>query len=199
MGVTTEQAIKQSGTEEQNMFDNFNFTNFWDDNDYAMEEYVAAPPSDELVASIEQELGYKLPDSYIWLMKQHNGGIPVNNCFVPASQADRHIDITGIFSISREKACSLCGETGSQFIINEWGYPAIGVAICDCPSAGHDMFFLDYRKCGSYGEPEVVHIDQECGGKITHLADNFEAFIRGLVNKDYLEKAKGEVSNDEKF
>ncbi len=77
------------------MFDNFNFTNFWDDNDYAMEEYVAAPPSDELVASIEQELGYKLPDSYIWLMKQHNGGIPVNNCFVPASQADRHIDITG--------------------------------------------------------------------------------------------------------
>ncbi|HIZ06594.1 MAG TPA: SMI1/KNR4 family protein [Candidatus Eubacterium avistercoris] len=29
-------------------------------------------------ASVEQELGYKLPASYICLTKQHNGGIPVN-------------------------------------------------------------------------------------------------------------------------
>lgn len=33
-------------------------------------------------------------------------------------------------------------------MIDEWEYPAIGVAICDCPSAGHDMVFLDYRDCG---------------------------------------------------
>ena len=48
----------------------------------------------------------------------------------------------------QEKSCSLCGELGSQFMIDEWEYPAIGVAICDCPSAGHDMIFLDYRDCG---------------------------------------------------
>ena len=51
--------------------------------------------------------------------------------------------ITGIFGIGREKSCSLCGELGSQFMIDEWEYPAIGVAICDCPSAGHDMIFLE--------------------------------------------------------
>ena len=68
-------------------------------------------------------------------------------------------------------------------MIDEWGYPPIGVAICDCPSAGHDMIFLDYRKCGKQGEPEVVHIDQEYDYKITHVADNFEAFIRGLVDE----------------
>lgn len=45
---------------------------------YTLEEYVSKPPSDELIASVEQELGYKLPSSYIWLMKQHNGGIPIS-------------------------------------------------------------------------------------------------------------------------
>ena len=90
---------------------------------------------------------------------------------------------TGIFGIGREKSCSLCGELGSQFMIDEWEYPAIGVAICDCPSAGHDMIFLDYRVCGPQGEPAVVHVDQENDYKITHLADSFEEFVRGLEHE----------------
>ena len=164
-------------------FEGFDFTNFWDDNEYALKEYVSGLPSDELIASVEEELGYKLPAAYIWLMKQHNGGIPVNNCYPtdePTSWAEDHVAITGILGIGREKSCSLCGELGSQFMIDEWGYPAIGVAICDCPSAGHDMIFLDYRACGPQGEPAVVHVDQENDYKITHLADSFEEFIRGL-------------------
>ncbi len=169
------------------MFEGFDFTGFWDDGEYAREEYVSDPPSEELIADIEKELGYKLPASYIWLMKQHNGGIPVNTCFptdTPTSWAEDHVAITGIFGIGRDKNYSLCGELGSQFMIDEWEYPAIGVAICDCPSAGHDMIFLDYRECGPQGEPKVVHIDQESDYEITPLADNFEEFIRGLVNEE---------------
>ena len=167
-------------------FEGFDLTNFWDDNWYALKEYVSEPPSDELIASVEEELGYKLPAAYIWLMKQHNGGIPVNTCYPcdePTCWADDHVAITGIFGIGREKSCSLCGELGSQFMIDEWEYPAIGVAICDCPSAGHDMIFLDYRDCGPQGEPAVVHVDQENDYKITHLADSFEEFIRGLEHE----------------
>ena len=167
-------------------FEGFDLTNFWDDNWYALKEYVSDPPSDELIASVEEELGYKLPAAYIWLMKQHNGGIPVNTCYPcdePTCWAEDHVAITGIFGIGREKSCSLCGELGSQFMIDEWEYPAIGVAICDCPSAGHDMIFLDYRACGSQGEPAVVHVDQENDYKITHLADSFEEFIRGLEHE----------------
>ena len=167
-------------------FEGFDLTNFWDDNWYALKEYVSDPPSDELIASVEEELGYKLPASYIWLMKQHNGGIPVNTCYPcdePTCWAEDHVAITGIFGIGREKSCSLCGELGSQFMIDEWEYPAIGVAICDCPSAGHDMIFLDYRACGPQGEPAVVHVDQENDYKITHLADSFEEFIRGLEHE----------------
>ena len=167
-------------------FEGFDLTNFWDDNWYALKEYVSDPPSDELIASVEEALGYKLPAAYIWLMKQHNGGIPVNTCYPcdePTSWAEDHVAITGIFGIGREKSCSLCGELGSQFMIDEWEYPAIGVAICDCPSAGHDMIFLDYRACGPQGEPAVVHVDQENDYKITHLADSFEEFIRGLEHE----------------
>lgn len=167
-------------------FEGFDLTNFWDDNWYALKEFVSEPPSDELIASVEEELGYKLPAAYIWLMKQHNGGIPVNTCYPcdePTCWADDHVAITGIFGIGREKSCSLCGELGSQFMIDEWEYPAIGVAICDCPSAGHDMIFLDYRACGPQGEPAVVHVDQENDYKITHLADSFEEFIRGLEHE----------------
>ena len=167
-------------------FEGFDLTNFWDDNWYALKEYVSEPPSDELIASVEEELGYKLPAAYIWLMKQHNGGIPVNTCYPcdePTCWAEDHVAITGIFGIGREKIYSLCGELGSQFMIDEWEYPAIGVAICDCPSAGHDMIFLDYRVCGPQGEPAVVHVDQENDYKITHLADSFEEFIRGLEHE----------------
>jgi len=175
--------------EECAMFEGFDFTNFWKDSDYAKKEYIGPPPSDELIAEVERELGYKLPASYIWLMKRHNGGVPVNTCFptkTATSWAEGHVAIEGIFGIGREKRYSLCGEFGSKFMIEEWEYPDIGVAICDCPSAGHDMIFLDYRECGPQGEPKVVHIDQEYDYEITPLADTFEEFIRGLVNaKEY--------------
>lgn len=173
--------------EERSMLGGFDFSNFWEDSEYALKEYVSEPPTDEMIDSVEWELGYKLPASYIWLMKQHNGGVPVNTCFPtnePTSWAEDHVAITGIFGIGREKDYSLCGTMGSQFMIDEWEYPPIGVALCDCPSGGHDMIFLDYRECGPSGEPKVVHIDQEMDYEITPLADSFEEFIRGLVNEE---------------
>ena len=181
------------------MFEGFDFTDFWDDDEYALKKYVGEAPSDEVIAEIEEELGCKLPASYIWLMKRHNGGIPLKTAFPtdePTLWADDHIAIEGIFGIGREKPYSLCGSLGSRFMIKEWGYPPIGVAICDCPSAGHDMVFLDYRECGNKcenGEPKVVHADQEDGYKITFLADNFEQFIRGLVIEDIFDEEDEDV------
>ncbi|MBB4825908.1 tetratricopeptide (TPR) repeat protein [Sporosarcina luteola] len=166
---------------------------FWEDSDYAREEYQSEPVTDELITSIEQELGYKLPSSYIQLMKHQNGGVPKNTNFPteePTSWAEDHIAITGISGISREKSYSLCGDLGSQFMIEEWGYPDIGVVICDCPSAGHDVVMLDYRACGPSGEPEVIHIDQEDDYEITFLADNFEEFIKGLVHDDHYDTSE---------
>lgn len=170
-------------------FKDFDFPSFWDNNEYAQKYYIGTTPTDEQVKDIENELGYKLPQSYIALIKQCNGGEPVNTCFptqIPTSWANNHITISGIMGIDKDKPYSLCGEMGNRFWIEEWGYPTIGIAICTTPSAGHDMIFLDYRECGLAGEPSVAHIDEDNDYKITTLAASFEEFIRGLVNsKDF--------------
>lgn len=171
----------------QESFKGFDFSGFWRESDWSLKSYTDEAPSDELILEVEQELGHKLPRSYVWLMKQHNGGTPNNTCFpseLPTSWAKDHVAIDGIMGISKVKNYGLCGSLGSRFMIEEWGYPSVGVAVCTCPSAGHDMIFLDYSGCGHEGEPAVVHIDQEDDYAVTYLADDFESFVRGLVNEE---------------
>ncbi len=159
---------------------------FWNDNAEAVDQYVLAPPTDEQVESVEEQLVFKLPTSYINMMKLHNGGVPHYRYF-PVSQAEAakkvRVEVAGILGIGREKAHSLGGEAGSRFIIEQGGYPEIGVVICECPSES-EVVMLDYRESGNAGEPEVVHVDKKESYKITWLAPNFETFIQGLVNEE---------------
>lgn len=168
-------------------FHDFDFGDFWDDNEYSLRDYVDSPVTPTTVALVERELGYKLPSAYVDLARRHNGGVLAKNSHptrTGTSWAEDHIAVEGIYSIGSSKSCSLVGEFGSKFWPAQWGYPEIGIYFADCPSAGHDMLCLDYRACGPTGEPQVVHIDQEHGYRITHIADDFECFIRGLLRSD---------------
>lgn len=168
-------------------FKDFDFTDFWNESSYSERDYIEPFPDDELISSVEEELGYKLPASYIELMRFQNGGLVDKSCFPTSEEnswADDHIAITGIMGIGREKTYSICGELGSRFMIEEWGYPSDGVYVGDCPSAGHDMILLDYSNCGKEGEPAVVHVDQENDYKKIILAIDFETFIKGLKDED---------------
>ncbi|AWP30424.1 SMI1/KNR4 family protein [Paenibacillus sp. Cedars] len=158
---------------------------FWNDSAPAAEKYVSAPPTDDVIESVEEALVFKLPASYVNMMKLHNGGIPHNRYF-PLGEATAEgkdaIEISGILGIGREKKKSLAGSLGSRFMIETGGYPEVGVVICDCPSES-EVVMLDYRPSGNDGEPEVIHVDKGQDYKITRLAVNFEAFINGLVSK----------------
>ncbi|WP_338551547.1 Imm51 family immunity protein [Paenibacillus sp. KS-LC4] len=192
-------AQEQRSFEQDEPFASFDLQSFWEDSDYARKSYVLPQPTAELIASIEQELGYKLPASYIALMNSQNGGIPVNCRFPteePTSWSEEHVAITGIMGIGRNKSYSLGGDLGSRFMIEEWGYPDLGIVICDCPSAGHDVIMLDYRFCGPDGEPAVVHVDQEDEYNITYLACSFEQFIKGLVHDDVYDRSAEEKEAD---
>lgn len=169
------------------LYEGFDLAGFWRDSEFARDDYQGAPLTDAMVAVVEGALGYRLPQAYIALMRHRNGGIPhrgYHRTSQPTSWAADHIAITGIFGIGGDKPSSLLGRFGSAFWIEDWGYPPIGVYFCDCPSGGHDMLCLDYRSCGSEGEPQVVHVDQERDYRITAVARDFESFIRGLEPQD---------------
>jgi hypothetical protein len=140
------------------------------------------PLTDEVLWSVEAELGRRLPAAYVDLARRHNGGSFARTASPAPSRttwAEDHVGVTSLAAIGRTASFSLCGELGSVFWVGEWGYPDIGVYIADCPSAGHDLIALDYR---SPGEPAVVHVDREWEYRITVLARDFETFVRGLIS-----------------
>ena len=63
------------------VFENFDWNSFWEESDYASKEYVGKIPTDKEIEDIENEIGYKLPDSYIELIKHCNGGTPAATLF----------------------------------------------------------------------------------------------------------------------
>ena len=84
-------------------FEDFDMS-FWNDSEYAQKYYVGTTPTNEQLEEVENELGYKLPQSYIALVQQHNGGMPINTCFptsVPTCWADNHIAISGIMGVDK--------------------------------------------------------------------------------------------------
>lgn len=184
--------------EKNNHFPNIDLTQFWDDDELALQEYVEESPSDTLIASIETELGYKFPASYISLMKQHNGGIPYATCFpLPMKQEEKphYIEITGFLPIGRKKINSLCGTAGNKLFKDVWHYPDYGVYICDCPSAGFDLILLDYRYCGPDGEPSVAYVNIETDEIIT-LAPDFPTFVQGLTEESDLLSSENDKESE---
>lgn len=65
-------------------------------------------------------------------------------------------------------------------MIQEWGYPAVGLVVFDTPAGGHDAVMLDYSACGPAGEPRVVYVDED--RSVLLVADDFGEFVRKLVD-----------------
>lgn len=52
----------------------FDPADLWEESAHAEREYVEAAPSDQTVATVERNLGYRLPAFYVQLARSHNGG-----------------------------------------------------------------------------------------------------------------------------
>lgn len=170
-------------------FADFDFDGFWSE----VEDGEVEPfPDDAMVASIEAELGYRLPAAYVELARLHNGGYVERSCH-PMTEAtgwaEDHVMAWWIYPIGRTVFKSLCGALGSAFMLAEWEYPPIGVCFAETPSGGHEQLMLDYRDCGRRGEPRVVYVDQEDDYRITVVAPDFASFIRGLVDESVFDAA----------
>jgi hypothetical protein len=155
-------------------------------------DYRGCPPlTAKMVKAAEAKLGYRLPKSYVELLKVKNGGYLTRKCY-PTTRcprwADDHVAFDFVHGISADKGID--SRTGSQYLIREWGYPDVGVVIS---GDGHTAFMLDYSKCGTEGEPRVIWVDVETGGNdpyVAVLAPDFSTFLSKL-----LEHPPGEGGN----
>ena len=150
--------------------------------------YTGPDLTDVMVEEAEQFLGYSLPRSYVNLLRLRNGGTPRDRCFMtefPTSWAPDHIEIAGIRGVGGVWGIQTEGPLSSRAMIGEWGYPDIGIVVCDMPSGGHDAVMLDYSRPGQ--EPAVTYIDEDRAPRV--IAGTFEAFVDGLV------KCRNEVAS----
>jgi SMI1-KNR4 cell-wall len=156
-------------------------TEVFEENDY----YTGPQLDAEMVRRAEAHLGVRLPHSYVNLLYRRNGGVPRRRCYATqfsTSWAADHIEITAVRGIGGEWGIDSASGLGSIDMIAEWGYPEIGVVICDMPSAGHDTVMLDYSESGPEGEPAVAYVDEDRIPR--RIADSFEEFLMRLAPCD---------------
>ena len=79
------------------------FDAFWEDSDYARQNYVGRPVTPEMIDHVENRYGYTLPRAYVELLRNQNGGIPTREACPtrePTTWSEDHCAITGIFGSS---------------------------------------------------------------------------------------------------
>jgi predicted DNA-binding WGR domain protein len=152
---------------------NLNLDTFWDSRSARSYKPIPSLPTKENIQETEKRIGYKLPEIYVLICQRMNGGSPSRSQW-PSSKASSVDHIIPPTELVKSQ----------KLWIDEWNYPKIGVYFGETPSGGHDMFALDYRKCGPKGEPEVVYIDQEDDYRITTLAKDMKTFLMKLVDEN---------------
>ena len=180
------------------MFENVDPDDLWyEGDDPEEEEYECGNDvSDDLIKSIENDLGFKLPGSYIFLMKKHNGGILKKNC-ARINRKKIYYDIEGIFGIGRTQKCSVY-EVNKEKDYYEGNLIAIGYTF-----ERDGKIYLDYNKCGAEGEPRVIAIDRDDfdgdgpNPNPLVLAADFEAFIGSLFEYDEEKEADVKFAPDD--
>jgi hypothetical protein len=138
--------------------------------------YTGPPLTREMIRAAELKLGRHLPGSYVELLRFKNGGRPVRRCIrttFRTSWAEDRIEVSAIRGIGGAWGIDSEGPLSSVAMIEEWGYPKIGIVICDMPSGGHDAIMLDYSDVN--GEPGVVYIDED--RKPRRIAKSFSEFL----------------------
>ena len=65
------------------VFKDFDLSSVWEANSWADENYKEAPFTPEILAAVESELGYKLPQSFIELMAVQTAGYLSKTAFQP--------------------------------------------------------------------------------------------------------------------
>lgn len=138
------------------------------------EAHTFPPFTEEELKQTEQSIGWKFPRSYLELLKIQNGGI------INFDEFDESW-LSVIYGISSKK-----GSIADMYDnwISEWVYPNIGIPFGETQSAGHDMYFMDFRMVDENGEPRIVLVDNEMGNSVTVVANNLKEFLTKVYHHE---------------
>ena len=151
------------------------------------EEDDLKPVTDMAVAKAEKKLKVTLPESYISILKEQDGGYLIYDSFptdFPTSWADDHINVDYIMGIGGEESI-----LDSSYLIKEWGLPKKLVLIS---GDGHTWIALDYRKTSV--NPPVIYIDVEFE-QVVEIAENFQTFLSKLYIEEEMEGEELEIKD----
>ncbi|XVU22455.1 SMI1/KNR4 family protein [Actinoplanes sp. CA-054009] len=142
--------------------------------------WTGPPIDDAMVRCAEKTLGYRLPRGYIDVLRRRNGGVLARNCYPTdfrTSWAADHFQMDVLLGIGHPEGA----DAQSAYLIQEWGYPSVGVVIGVTAAAGPDTVMLDYT---GGGEPTVVYVGEDRVPR--RVADDFGRFLAGFVSdEDY--------------
>lgn len=161
------------------LFGDINLEELFDnDSDYG-KQYRFDVLTDDMISRAEETLGYKLPMSYIELLKVQNGGL-----------IDNKYDswLTAIYGIGPTEESYNGLEDMFENWKDEWQYPDIGIPFGETRSGGHDMYYMDYGLVDENGEPRIVRIDNEGDIAIYFVADNLVEFIKMVFNNQEIQE-----------
>ncbi len=150
---------------------------------FLRDDLVATGPAvtPERVSEVEAQMGFRLPEAYLDVLRERNGGELVNDCFrtdFRTSWGGDYFQVGLLLGVGPAEVSIV----DSQYMISEWLIPVSGLLISSTPS-GHDWVLLDYGDCGPQGEPAVVYVDDESpeDGVVHRVADTFAGFLAALV------------------
>jgi hypothetical protein len=142
----------------------------------ALLDCVQPALTDEAVRAAEAELGVKLPEAYVELLRQQNGGYL--RATWPASYAQM---LRGIGSTSPSLTLDPTAWRLANRPASCWT-PAKPALLIPFDGEDHWAFCFDYRKRGPLAEPGITCVDAECEVE-EPVAKNFLAFLAGLVDR----------------
>lgn len=173
-------------------FEGIDLNRFFDSHSANRSSNLSNHVSDELISRAEAAMGYKLPESYKELLRFRNGG-SVNGDLAECW-------LTEIYGIATDPDNFNGLEAMFDNWKNEWQYPDIGIPFGETASAGHDMYYMDWRVTDGNGEPRIVRIDNEMGNAVFAVADNLPEFIKMILSEEPIDEfstGEGGLSHEE--
>jgi hypothetical protein len=163
------------------LFKDINLSELFNNESEYSKEYRFDVLTVEMISRAERNIGYKLPKSYIELLRVQNGGV-----------IDHKYEswLTIIYGIAPKED----GFNGLEDMFdnwrNEWEYPDIGIPFGETDSAGHDMYYMDFRVVDEAGEPRIVRIDNEMDNEIYFVANNLVEFLTMIYNNQEIKETR---------